>query len=53
MNKSEKELMIEYNNFIKTEEGKEWRAKWQKNLNSDIVGDFSDYLYDFYPERLA
>lgn len=52
-NKSEIELQTEYNEFIKTKNGKKWKAKWQKNLNSDIVGDFSDYLYDFYPERLA
>lgn len=48
----EKELMKEYEGFIKTEKGKEWRKHWQAEINSDSCGDFGDYLYDFYPEML-
>lgn len=47
-----RELQIEYNNFIKTESGKEWKEHWNKLSDSDDCGDFGDYLYDFYPEML-
>lgn len=40
------ELEKEYNEFIQTEEGKRWK------MNSCAGGDFSNYLYDFYPEYL-
>lgn len=26
--------------------------KWNEEMCSDSVGDFGDYLYDFYPEML-
>lgn len=48
----EKELKIEYENFIKTEVGKQWRECLQKELGSDDCGDFGDYLYDFHTEML-
>ena len=48
----EKELKIEYENFIKTEAGKQWKKSWQKEFGSDDCGDFSDYLYDFHTEML-
>lgn len=44
--------MKEYEKFLKTEKGKEWRKHWQVEINSDSCGDFGDYLYDFYPEML-
>ena len=53
MKKSEEDaLRKEYLKFVKTEKGKEWRKEWQDRMGSDIVGDFGDYLYDFYPEYL-
>ena len=45
-------LKKEYEKFVKTEKGKKWIEKWRNQMNSDIAGDFSDYLYDFYPEFL-
>lgn len=49
----EKELMKEYEKFIKTEKGKEWRNCWKTEIDSDSCGDdFGYYLYDFYPEML-
>lgn len=53
--KREEELKVEYENFLKTKEGQEWKACWIKrysdyeNINR---GGFGDYLYDFYPEML-
>ena len=51
-----KELKIEYNEFLETKRGKEWKADWIKRYsNSEDIkdaGDFGDYLYDFYPEML-
>lgn len=52
MEVKEVEVKKEYEEFIKTDEGKKWKYAWQNELGSDIVGDFSDYLYDFYPEML-
>lgn len=52
---TEKELKQEYEEFIKTDVGKQWKKKWQEHFkydNDDIVGDFIDYLYDFHPEML-
>lgn len=43
-------LEKEYNEFINTEEGIEWMNMCKTNWNSD--GNFSDYLYTFYPEFL-
>ena len=51
-----KELEIEYNEFLETKYGKEWKVDWIKRYsNSEDIkdaGDFGDYLYDFYPEML-
>ena len=51
-----KELEIEYNEFLKTKCGQEWKVDWIKRYsNSEDIkdaGDFGDYLYDFYPEIL-
>ena len=54
----ERELEREYNSFIKTESGREWKESLNKrniglgSPDSDTRGDFGDYLYDFYPEML-
>lgn len=54
--KSEEELKIEYENFLNTKEGQEWKEGWAKRCsdseNTKDTGDFGDYLYDFYPEML-
>ena len=54
--KREEELKVEYENFLKTKEGQEWKEDWIKRYSNpeDIkeAGDFGDYLYDFYPEML-
>ena len=54
--KREEELKIEYENFLNTKEGQEWKEWWAKRYfnseNIKEVGDFGDYLYDFYPEML-
>lgn len=50
--KKKAELEKEYEEFIKTEKGKKWVKGWKYDMQSDIVGDFGDYLYDFYPEIL-
>ena len=52
-----KELEIEYNEFLETKRGKEWKEDWiiKRYSNSEDIkdaGDFGDYLYDFYPEML-
>lgn len=57
-----KELEIEYNEFLKTKYGQEWKVDWIRKVDwikrhsnfEDIkdAGDFGDYLYDFYPEML-
>lgn len=47
-----KELECKYEEFIKTEKGKQWKNHWKKEMGSDSCGDFGDYLYDFYPEML-
>ena len=50
------ELKIEYNKFLETKRGQEWKVDWIKRYsNSEDIkdaGDFGDYLYDFYPEML-
>ena len=48
----ETELKKEYEEFMLTECGKEWKKGWKERMCSDICGDFGDYLYDFYPEML-
>lgn len=54
--KREEELKVEYENFLKTKEGQEWKENWIKRYSdpADIkdAGDFGDYLYNFYPEIL-
>lgn len=52
--KEKKELKQEYEEFIKTDAGKQWKKKWQEHFNDsdDIVGDFIDYLCDFHSEML-
>lgn len=49
---AEIELKEKYEEFLKTDDGREWKHLWQSRLGSDIAGDFGDYLYDFYPEML-
>ena len=46
------ELEIEYNEFLETKRGQEWKEHWKNEIDSDSCGDFGDYLYDFYPEML-
>ena len=54
--KREEELKAEYENFLNTKEGQEWKEHWVKRYSNskDIkdAGDFGDYLYDFYTEML-
>ena len=50
--KDREALRPEYEQFIKTEKGKEWIEFWQSQTGSQNDGDFGDYLYDFYPEML-
>ena len=52
MKKRMKELALEYNEFLKTKCGQEWKEHWKNEIGSDSCGDFGDYLYDFYPEML-
>ena len=50
------ELEIEYNEFLETKRGQEWKVDWIKRYSNpeDIkeAGDFGDYLYDFHTEML-
>ena len=41
------ELKIEYNEFLETKRGQEWKKHWKNEIDSDSCGDFGDYLYDF------
>ena len=60
--KREEELKVEYENFLKTKEGQEWKECWVKRYsdyenikdykNIKDRGCFGDYLYDFYPKML-
>ena len=50
--KREEELKVEYENFLKTKEGQEWKEHWKNEIGYDSCGDFGDCLYDFYPEML-
>ncbi len=43
-----KELKMEYNEFLKTKSGQEWK----EHCNNKTGDDFGNYLYDFYPEML-
>lgn len=43
------DIKNEYLKFIKTNKGKKWQEQWH-NMKSN--GDFTDYLYDFYPDVL-
>lgn len=44
------ELKVEYENFLKTKEGQEWKDDWNKRYKIDA--NFGEYLYDFYTEML-
>lgn len=46
-----KELELEYEDFIKTDKGKEW-LDYCRSRGNGWTGDCGDYLYDFYPEVL-
>lgn len=49
----EEELKNEYEKFLHTKSGKEWKEDWEKRMpNASDAGNFEDYLYDFYPEEL-
>ena len=50
--KREEELKVEYENFLNTKEGQEWKEHWKNEIGSDSYCDFGNYLYDFYPEML-
>lgn len=50
--KDREALRHEYEQFVQTERGKEWKHFWQSEMGSERGGDFGDYLYDFYPEML-
>lgn len=54
--KREEELKVEYENFLNTKEGQEWKEDLVKRYSThdDIkdAGDFGDYLYDFHTEML-
>lgn len=50
---NEEGLKVEYEEFLETERGQEWKHFWQIQTGSERAGDFGDYLYDFYPEMLA
>ena len=43
-----KKLELEYNEFLKTKSGQEWKERCKNKTG----GDFGKYLYDFYPEIL-
>lgn len=47
-----KELELEYNEFLKTKYGQEWKEHCKNKTGSDLCSDFGNYLYDFYPEML-
>ena len=47
-----KELELEYNEFLKTKSGQEWKEHCKYKTGSDLCCDFGNYLYDFYPEML-
>ena len=49
---TESKLKKEYDEFIKTESGKQWINHWKKEIGDSGGGTFGDYLYDFYPEEL-
>ena len=49
-NELETKLIMKYNKFINTEQGKIWMNSWKEKNKSD--GDFGDFIYDFYPELL-
>ena len=50
--KDREDLRSQYEQFIKTKAGKEWKRFWHSQTGSERSGDFGDYLYDFYPEML-
>lgn len=48
----ETELRYEYEEFLKTSKGQEWKEQWNSRMDTDNTVDFGDFLYDFYPEML-
>ena len=42
----------QYVEFLKTKSGQEWKEHCKYKTDSDLCGDFGNYLYDFYPEML-
>lgn len=49
----ENELRQNYERFVRTEAGQEWKEKRQRVTGIDTAGDFYDYMYVFYPEVLS
>ena len=47
---SDVQLRKEYNDFLKSDTGKQWQDDRRKKMGIKSAGDFKDYLYDFYPE---
>lgn len=45
-------LKYEYEEFIKTDEGKQWIGSWNRRMPYGEDVGFGEYLYDFYPEML-
>ena len=37
-----KELEIEYNDFLETKHGQEWKEHWKNEIGSDSCGDFGE-----------
>ena len=42
----------EYEEFLKTDEGKKWVESWNGRIPDNECVGFGEYLYDFYPEML-
>lgn len=40
----EQAKLKEYEEFVKTDEGKKWKDHWIKEISSDDGGSFGDYL---------
>ena len=45
-----KEIKTEFNNFLKTEEGRSWQ---KEKADQKMSGDIEDYLYDYNTPPLA
>lgn len=53
MDMEHEKLKQEYEAFLKTPKGQEWKQEWIARTGSGEDGDFGDYIYDFYPELLS